>query len=154
SLRRSASGSPPARAIFLNLMASSRASARDTSESPPRPMSHRFPWTSVRNIQRFAPDGSTTKYNPLPSAYRPGSITFLTLVADNAFSGYFLRFGASSDSGEVAIFRSSLHPTLFVGFQHTRAESDGQRNCSKSTSALHRTGFGGPFWTASRRIPE
>lgn len=37
--------------------------------SAPEPMSRRRPWTTVRNIQRLAPEGSTTKYNPFPSAY-------------------------------------------------------------------------------------
>ena len=51
SCRRSARGSPPARAMRRSRRASSRPSASDTSSTLPRPMSQRRPFTTVRSIQ-------------------------------------------------------------------------------------------------------
>ncbi len=50
-------------------------------------MSRLLPWTTVRSSQRFAPEASTIKYNPLPSAYFPGVEEFLTWTDDRDLSG-------------------------------------------------------------------
>jgi hypothetical protein len=50
-------------------------------------MSRRLPATTVRRIQRFAPESSTKRYSPLPSAYRPDSPTFRTRTAVKRLSG-------------------------------------------------------------------
>ena len=50
-------------------------------------MSRRCPRTTVRSNHRRAPESSTTRYNPLPSAYRAGPLRFRTCTAVKAFTG-------------------------------------------------------------------
>jgi hypothetical protein len=52
-------------------------------------MSRRLPCTTVRSTQRFAPDGSTTRYSPLPSPYLPGTERLLTRTDVRTFWGCF-----------------------------------------------------------------
>lgn len=59
--RFSAKGSRSLRAIARYFLASSRASARDTSLKPPKPMSHRLPLMTVRSSHRLAPEGATLR---------------------------------------------------------------------------------------------
>ena len=49
------------------------------------------PWTTVRSIHRFAPEGSTTKYKPFPSAYRPGFFNDRARTAVSALTGCWRR---------------------------------------------------------------
>jgi len=84
-------GSPPSLASLRYSWAFILASAKETRRRPPRPMSRRVPCTTVRSTQRFAPDGSTTRYNPLPSPYRPGTEMLFTRTDVRAFWGCLRR---------------------------------------------------------------
>ena len=70
--RFSERGSPPDRASMRLARACSRALASGTSVAAPSPSSRRRPRMTSRWTQLRVPDGWTNRYNPLPSACRPG----------------------------------------------------------------------------------
>src|SRR4051794_27954239 len=102
--------------------ASSRASASDTSATPPKPMSHRFDFTSVRNIQLFDPVGATSRYSPPPSAYRPGSFVPLAVLGVSALWGC---------RPARAIPAPPITPTNYVGTRRKSTEDSGQYEACK-----------------------
>ena len=65
-------GRPRTGANLRLARASSRASAKETSAAAPSPISRRRPRMTSLWIQLLVPVGCTNKYNPLPSACRPG----------------------------------------------------------------------------------
>ena len=66
---------------------------------------------TVRTIHRLAPDGSTTRYRPLPSQYLPGVLMLRTCTAVSALSGCARRGFATLIRGVSSTIRTRF-PTL------------------------------------------
>jgi len=78
-------GSTPLRANFRTSPALSLASARDTSDKEPKPISGRFPSHLNLSSQDLPPVEVTFRKRPLPSAWSLGSLVFLQKAAVSKF---------------------------------------------------------------------
>lgn len=107
------------RACFRFSSATSRASASETSDAGPRPISVRLPRMTIRWTQRLAPLASTLRKRPCPSKYFPGCEVFLTCTALSAFSGW--RPSLTDRSNASLLEVSAISSPIYCGIvpEHT-----------------------------------
>jgi hypothetical protein len=119
------SGVKPCLAMRRYSSARSRAWFSVTTSAPPKPKSVRSgaplmlrcPLTTTRTIQRRAPDGSTTRYNPPPSPCRP---------APRFSTSFFVSFPVR------AIDHTTIHTTQEKHMRQIERKPEQSRSAVKS----------------------
>lgn len=93
-------------------LAFSRASAKLTVTIPPSPNSLSLPSQRKRKAHRFAPLGSTTRYNPPPSEWRPGLVTVAAVRAESLLIALAMQSFAPTSTLTIDADHSELRRTV------------------------------------------